>query len=239
MPLLVMPVVLGLTFAIPDGWQDVSAQARDHKLGLVDLDDKTTLGVAGAQLDAGGELEALMWTAITQQEVPFNDIYLRTFAEQAIDRMKRAGDASARVLDRSWVKLGVVDAGRLTIELTVDGRSMRQLAYFMRPGEGSIAIINYMCPAQLIARYQPVFEASVLSIAGGGRPAVAPAVAPAVSDEKLPSPSPTPASEPAGKVTPTATRTDALEWLLYVAIAALLGASVVAWRLTRNARPRQ
>jgi hypothetical protein len=242
MPLLLLHVLLGLTFAIPDGWQDVTALAKDRKLGLLDVDDKTEVRVAGARLDANGELEALMWTAVTQQEVPFDDDYLRQFSEQLMGRWRRLGDAQARPLDKGWVKLGARPAARLTIEHTVEGRRMRQLGYLVLVGDGTIGVLNYMCPAQEIGRYQPIFEASALAIATGSPPPVAPEVAG--------EPTPPPPSSVAAAAAPAASASaslrstgdtfaashaDALEWIMYAAVAALLAASAVVWRLTRRA----
>jgi hypothetical protein len=155
----------GFSFAVPEGWTDISAGAPEASLkglpaeSFVDAQSgkyaALAVDVAHAGDGFGENLKALVRPgsqAIDEQTVA-----------EAAAAMGRVPDTEVR--EQGLAEIGGVPVGRIISDKTVGGRKTRTLSYLL-PGKDEHAILTYEATPDTFESYLPVFERAAAQTQG-------------------------------------------------------------------------
>ncbi|HZS39962.1 MAG TPA: hypothetical protein VFF06_24180 [Polyangia bacterium] len=161
----------GFQFKVPDGWVDLSpgAPAKNFERLSPEMARQLRdqhLQFYAADLEHAEAFLTNVSASVTPGASKIDDATLDELA-RSIDAAikKQPGRVSYRMTSRQFLKLGDVTVARYVGELTVDGKTVKQLGWLM-PGHEHSASLTYSTTEDQFARYEPIFDAAARATTG-------------------------------------------------------------------------
>jgi hypothetical protein len=159
---LAFAVVTALIYQVPQGFTDRTA---DGKRALGPLAAKLTLPARAtlkqvAVEERNGQLHAASWGYTLPLAGPLAPGFVDGLAKGLAELGQKAPATELVVRGQRNLKVQNSDGGRVDVDLTLDGRRMREIVYYA-PGDEAVSVLVYLAPLDELDRYEPRFVAAV------------------------------------------------------------------------------